>query len=303
MNNITICIPTYKRPEMLRDLILSIIGCNINKSLIRDVKIVVVDNDISMTAELTMNELNEKYNDTFGISYFSYPVKGLSNVRNELLKKAYLFNPDFVVFIDDDEHVTTEWLNELVKTIITNKGDMVMGPVISSFGNKSSRYISCWIERQNYLNNTRLNFIRTGNLIINVKSLLANNIWFDPRFNSTGGEDSYFGIQMMQKGATIFWASDAIAYETVPDNRANLKWLMKRYYNGANIFTYILKVEKAYTKLIKKVLTSLIYMIAGACATVITPFPMKRKYWGLLKLSEGMGGVAGLFSIKYYEYK
>jgi len=303
MYNIVIGIPTYKRPLMLKKLILSIIECNLNKTLIKDVNIIVVDNDVAKTAEFVINELKERFYNLYKIIYFNHPVKGISNVRNELIKKAFILDSDFVVFVDDDEYVTTEWLNELVKTIVNNKGDMVMGPVSSSFGSNVSIYISCWIERINYLNNTKLNFIRTGNLIINMKSLLEKNIWFDPRFNSTGGEDSYFGLRMIKKGATIYWAADAIVYETVPENRANIKWLIKRYYNGANIFTYILKVEKEYDKLIMKVLISLIYLITGAFAIVIVPIPIRKRYWGLLKLSEGIGGLAALFNIRYHAYK
>lgn len=255
MYNISICIPTYKRPEMLRKLVLSISDCSFNKSLINRVNIIVADNDPGSTAKPTMSELKEKINTEIGIRYFNYPVRGLSNVRNELLKNAFSLNPDYIVFVDDDEYVTVEWLNELVKTIITNRGDMAMGPVVSKLNPDSSRYISCWLERQEYLNGTKLNFVRTGNLILSVKSLTERKIWFDPRFNETGGEDSFFGIQMIKCGASVYWAANAVVYETVPENRANIKWVLKRYYNGANVYTYILKVEKNYLKLIKRPLS------------------------------------------------
>jgi len=117
---------------MLKKLVLSMIGCNLNRSLISNARILIVDNDSSNTAESTVNELKEKYGTGHEISYFNYPVKGLSNVRNELLKKGLDQDPDFLVFVDDDEYVTPDWLNELVGTIVSNNGDMTMGPVISS---------------------------------------------------------------------------------------------------------------------------------------------------------------------------
>ena len=196
--------------------------CNFDKSLIRDVNIIIVDNDVCRTAESVVNELIEKNVTEHEISYFSYPVKGLSNVRNELLKNGLEHNPDFLVFVDDDEYVSPDWLNELVGTILTNNGDMTMGPVNSKVSSNVPGYISCWLERDDYFNNTILDFIRTGNLIIRAKSILERNIWFDPRFNKTGGEDSYFGLQMIKKGATVYWASNAIVWETVPDSRANI---------------------------------------------------------------------------------
>ena len=42
----------------------------------------------------------------FKLHYHNYPIKGLSNVRNEIMEKALLLDPDFVVFVDDDEYVT-----------------------------------------------------------------------------------------------------------------------------------------------------------------------------------------------------
>jgi succinoglycan biosynthesis protein ExoM len=303
MNKIAICIPTYKRPLLLRKLVLSIIGCRLNKTLIKDVSIIIVDNDIDKTAELTVGEFKEIYSETFEIQYINYPVKGLSNVRNELIRNGLMLKPDYLVFIDDDEYVSPEWLNELVKTTIENKADITMGPVVTERNSNIPEAISCWIQRPTYPNNTSLKFLRTGNLIIDIKSLLTHKIWFDNRFNSTGGEDSFFGIQMLKKGATIFWASDAVVYEIIPEDRANINWLARRYYNGANVFTYILKIEKDYMKLFKKVLVSFVNILLGFLGFILIIIPFRKRYWGLLKMAEGCGGLAGSFSIQYDEYK
>jgi glycosyltransferase involved in cell wall biosynthesis len=303
MNRITICIPSYKRPELLRKLILSIVDSRLNKSLISDVNIVVVDNDSLMTAESTVIELKEKFHNTYKIDYFSFPIKGLANVRNELLRKSLILNPDFIVFIDDDEYASPEWLNNLVETIIVNKGDLAVGPVKSVVDSNVSKYLSCWFHRRDYPDNAKLNFTYTGNLIIRTESLLKHNIWFDNRFNKTGGEDSYFGQQMLKRGATIYWSAKAIVFETIPSGRANIKWLSNRYYNGANKFAYILKIEKRFSKILKKILISMLYIIIGFCGLVLLPFPGYKKYWGILKISEGFGGINGLLGRRYNEYK
>lgn len=302
MNKIVICIPTYKRPEMLKKLVSSILECNLNKALIRDVDIVIVDNDVSKTAESTVNELHEKHGTEHKISYFSYSVKGLANVRNELIRIGLELNPEFLVFVDDDEFVTPEWLNELVLTIISNNGDLVMGPVNSVLKKKVPESISSWLNRPDYPNNTKLYFIRSGNLIVRVSSLLEKNVRFDPRFNKTGGEDSYFGLKMLQKGATIYWASKAIAYEDVPDNRATIKWISRRFYNGANKYAYILNIEKDHKKRAKKLLVSFFYVLIGFLALILALFPVKKRYWGILKIYEGLGGIAGFLSLRYNEY-
>lgn len=302
MYNIAICIPTYKRPLMLKNLVLSINRCDLNKSLIANINIIIVDNDIDKTAEKTVFELKERFYGFLKINYHNYPVKGLSNVRNELLKKALELNPDFIVFIDDDEYASVEWLNELVEAIIINNGDMAMGPVISVFDSSVSKYISCWFERPIYQNNTKIESIATNNLIIKTDSLLKNKIWFDSRFNKTGSEDSYFGVQMIKKGAVIYWAANAIVYETIPKDRTNIIWVMKRRYRSAANFVYILKLEKQYSKLFKKFMVSLIYVISGTIALIILILPVKRRLWGILKIAEGIGGLLGLINIRYDAY-
>ena len=134
-------------------------------------------------------------------------------------------------------------------------------------------------------------------------SLQKFGIWFDNRFNTTGSEDSFFGIQLLKKDAKIYWAAKAIAYETIPENRAKLDWLMKRNYRVAGTFTYILKVEKEYFKLVRKAVVSCIYVFIGFFAIVLMLLPFKRRYWGILKLSEGLGGIAGLGNKIYSEYE
>jgi len=287
---------------MLKELILSIFENKIDKQLINNVYIIIVDNDIDKTAETIVNGINEGPVTPYKLLYFNHPLKGLSNVRNELLNKALLQNPDFIIFIDDDEFVTSYWLVELLKTIIKNDADAARGPVIAKFNNRISEYVSSFFEREKYPDNARVFSFKTGNLILRRKSLEKYNIWFDSRFNFTGSEDSFFGIQMMKKGATIYWAANAITYENIPAKRAKLKWLIKRSYNGALTYTCILKLEKNYLGLVKKTLINVAYLLSGLVTLIVIPFPFRKKYWGILKISESLGGFAGFIGIRFNEY-
>lgn len=287
---------------MLKKLILSIIGCNLNKSLIGEVNIMVVDNDVDKSAEITVKELADKFYGIHRMTYYNYPVKGLSNVRNEIFRKALEFNPDYIACIDDDEYATSDWLNQLVLTITKSKADIVLGPVIPEFEGKVSPYIAYWFKYKNLENFQKVDFFWTGNFIICAGFFLKHNIKFDKRFNITGSEDSYFGVAALKSGANICWANNAIAYETIPQKRAKLNWLIKRNYNGAVSFIYILKLEKIYWGLLKKTIISIGYFFTGCMALVLIPFPIKWKYWGIIKISECIGGFAGLFGISFSEY-
>lgn len=287
---------------MLEKLIASIDECEINKELIGSINVIIVDNDIERSAETKVNELINRGFEKFRLKYYSYAVKGLANVRNELINRALELLPGYIVFIDDDEYVSVNWLNELIKTITSNNADLTMGPVIGAFEKEMPAYVSTWFERPEHKDGEKLDFIRSGNLAINADSLIKFQTRFDPRFNSTGSEDTYFGTQLMKKGATIYWAADAIAYETIPSSRANINWLLKRKFRVANTFTYMLKLEKQYPKVLKKALVSIFYIVLGVCACVLVVLPIEKRYWGPLKIAEGMGGFSGLINFSYSEY-
>ena len=302
MNHLVIGIPTYKRPLMLEKLVNSIYTCNIERKFISAIDILIVDNDIEQTAEATSLQLKNRCPLTFNLHYHNYPIKGLSNVRNEIIEKALLLEPDFVVFVDDDEYVTRDWLNELIYTAVINDGDMAMGPVIPKFEIEASKAISNWFFPTRHENHKKLDFIMTGNLIMRAKFLKDHQLQFDTRFNTTGSEDFYFGICVLKKNGAIYYASKAIAYECISKKRATLKWLIQRKYRGANSFMYILILEKKFLAVIKKLFISFIYFYLGVVCLIFLPFDFKFRYFGIIKIAESIGGFTGLLNIKYNEY-
>lgn len=303
MYKIAVCIPTYQRPKMLKQLIFSIFENKMDSSLITELDIIIVDNDIKRSAKVIVDGINQNAVSAEKLLYFNNPVKGLSHVRNELMKQAFLLHPDFIIFIDDDEYVTRTWLNELLKTILNSDADAVIGPVIAKLDENVSKYIKYFFKRTEYPDNSPIYKLATGNLIMRRKSLENLNVWFDNRFNTIGSEDSYFGIQIMKKGAKVIWSANAIAYETIPEKRATLRWLIKRYFNGALTYTYILKLEQKYSSLLKKSIVSVVYFFIGILALPALLFPFKWKFWGILKISESFGGFAGLFNVLFHEYE
>lgn len=302
MNHLVIGIPTYKRPAMLEKLVNSIYDCNIDQKFISATDILIVDNDKDLTAKACTLKLKNKCPSNFKLHYHNYPKKGLSNVRNEIMEKALLLEPEYIVFVDDDEYVTKDWLNQLIYTVLKNGGDMAMGPVIPDFEKKTHEAISHWFFKPKYDNNQKLNFISTGNLIMRSKFLKEKQLQFDPRFNTTGSEDSYFGITVLKENGTIYSAEEAVVYETITEKRATLKWLLQRRYNGANTYTRTLILEKEYISVLKKLIVSLIYLLLGFVCLPVLPFKFKYRYISLLKIAESLGGFTGLMNLKFNEY-
>ncbi len=303
MNRIVVGIPTYRRPLMLKKLINSLYACSINLDLIDSIRVIVIDNDDSGSAAAIIQELLHERPKNFDLDYVSFPLKGLSNVRNKILEEAFNFDPDFILSIDDDEYVVTNWFNEMINTAVVCKADVVLGPVVPDFEDKNlPAYVSKYFQRPVRKDQELLNELRTGNILLRTTFLIENNITFDERFNATGAEDTFFGIQVGKKLGKIHWAAHAIAFETISKERSTLDWLIKRTYRTAITYTYILTLEKSYGLLMKKFCVSVLYILMGILGLVFLPFRINNKYFGVLKIAEGLGGFAGLFSFKYNEY-
>jgi glycosyltransferase involved in cell wall biosynthesis len=302
-HKITIGIPTYQRPGMLEKLLNSIFVGQIDTALIGRVDVVVVDNDAEKTAEATVRRLMQSAPAAYHLHYFDYPIKGLANVRNEIINQALLLKPDYILFVDDDQYVAPLWLNEIVSTIVNNHCDFVLGPVIPDFEEKVSPEISEWFRYYTFADQIALDFIDSGNLIMRAQFLQEQALRFDTRFNTMGAEDSYFGVSALKMGASIFWAKKAITYENIPAKRATLQWLIKRRFRGANTYTYIILLEKRYALIVRKILINFVYFLIGLFGLVLTPLKnFKYRYYGVLKLAESFGGFAGLMNIKFHEY-
>lgn len=288
---------------MLEKLLQSIFSSIIDTSLFSYIDIVVVDNDAERTAETIIARWINRHPDSFfHLHYFNYPIKGLANVRNEILKRALHLAPDYIAFIDDDEYACPEWMNELTRTIVNNQADIAVGPVLPVFEQETSPAISSAFYFFRYNDQEAIDFMYSGNVIMRARFLIDQQLIFDARFNTLGAEDTFFGVTALKKGAKIFWSNKAVAYEVVPEKRAKLSWLIKRKFRLANTYMYILLIEKKYGKIIKKVLVSFFYLFVGALALILTPIRIKHRFFGVLKIAESLGALAKLFNIKYQEY-
>lgn len=302
MNHVVIGIPTYKRPAMLEKLLRSIDANNIAQKLISKIDIVVVDNDKEKSAESVVSKYNSDKDSEHMTHYFCYSKKGLSNVRNEILNHSLSLNPDFLITIDDDEYADENWLNEMVKKCLAEKCDIVIGTIVPILEGKVEAYISHWFPVKSFPENISIKLMRTGNTLFRADFISDNKLFFDNRFNSSGGEDTFFGMQAIDKGAKILFAKNAVVYENIPKERTTLNWLAKRRFRGATTYSYCHLIQKNYKVLLKKFLVSILYIIIGMLTLPLALIPFSRRYWGLLKLMDGIGGLYGMLGKTFKEY-
>ena len=249
-------VPTFKRRAMLFDLLESLQSSLEVTRFEFDFEILVADNDPAGSAR----EVVESIKGSFGhrIYYHIYVRKGLAAIRNFILEFGFSGGYDYLVFIDDDEYVTCEWMNELLEMMLMNDVVGVRGPVIPVFSDEVAIYIKWIMKRKRYKDGEKLDNWTTGNLIVDLKYIRANSVLFDERFNSIGAEDTFFGREMNRKGATLVWADNAVVYERIVDQRANMVTCIRRQFSSSAVFVFILRMERMHLSLVRKFVISAI---------------------------------------------
>lgn len=221
--HICVCICTYKRPQFLKRLLEELRGQDTNGLF--TYSIVVADNDHLRSAESMVADF--AVDSSVPIRYCVEPRQNIALARNTAVENAH---GDFVAFIDDDEFPTKRWLLTLFETCNQYNVDGVLGPVQRHFDVTPPKWVvkGNFYERQILPTGTVLQWKdgRTGNVLLKMRILTAGEPAFRPEFR--GGEDHDFFRRMIDKGHVFIWCDKAVAYEVVPPNRWDRKFLLRR---------------------------------------------------------------------------
>ena len=228
---ITVCIPTYKRPDRLGLLLADVLS---QTRLPR--QIVVVDNDPQKSAQDVVAQLRQAAG-TIEILYDVQPEKNISLTRNRAISHA---SSPWIAFIDDDERAPPQWLEALATAIVRYEADVVLAPVDPVLPEQAPD----WIRRGNFYDGPVLptggrvppNQLRIGNAFMAARLIRSVDPIFDPAYGTTGGEDGDLLLRLMQRGAVIVWSNDAGVTEPVEPARMRLAWILKRALRGGQDF-------------------------------------------------------------------
>ncbi len=247
MGDVSIIIPTFRRPDLLRAALESCLGqVGVDPA---EVEIVVVDNCAQGSARQAVAALAAT--SPAELVYVHEPRSGISHARNAGLAAA---RGAFVAFIDDDEVASAEWLSHLLGTRREHDADVVLAPVLPEI--RADRdpaalgfYRDFFTYSADVPTGTELGSgvltpfwsrgerayprLASGNALLR-KACLADTR-FDPRLGRTGGEDTLFFNQLLADGARIVWCAEAIAREAVPEDRLRLGYVLPRAFRGGQI--------------------------------------------------------------------
>lgn len=221
---ITICICTYKRPDLLAFLLEKILY--IRTDNLFDCSVLVIDNDPMCSAKKV--SLSFK-NLRFPVSYVSEPRVSISHARNRALTEAA---GEYIAFIDDDEYPTPEWLFFLFKTLHDFQADAVLGPVRPDYQVAPPSWIikNKIYDRPIHQTGQQLDWsqTRSGNILLKRTIFDNPDNRFNPVFGNIGGEDKDLFYRIIKQRYKFVWSNEAVVIETIPPSRFLLKYLLKR---------------------------------------------------------------------------
>jgi len=301
---ISLC--TRNRPKMLRQCIDSI-----NSSLSGvnfSVFIVVVEN----YHEDCCRSALENYSD-LDIYYYLETKMGIPFARNRGIEEALKIGFDWLIFIDDDEFVSEDWLCNLVSSANKHEAEVITGPRIRIYPDTTP----VWMPRnpgQNPETGTLLDTTYTANTMAAARLFEADGLAmrFDTRLRYTGGSDNEFFRRFTRMGGKIVWVREARLFEEVPEARATLSWHAERYVRMANNGVIIARLHggngKAFSYALPRVVGQVARGLARGILGLVLFIPnrdagLKKLANAWMNFSSAYGFLLGALNIRSTPYK
>lgn len=231
---VVVTLPTFRRPDHLITTLDSLQA----QGLGSDTAIIVMDNDAEGLegARAAADWLQTSY--VKGIVIVAHRRgnchaynAGWDTALNEFPKLTH------IAVIDDDEIAGPGWLSGLIKTAQTTGADLVGGPQIPVFADKT---LDGWRRHPVFTPHYRETgpvpiLYSSGNVLISRPVLdIMPRPFLDPAFNFIGGGDSDFYRRAKARGFSFAWCAEAAVMETLLSRRAEFSWLNARSLrNGA----------------------------------------------------------------------
>lgn len=223
--SVSLALLTFKRPDGLSKALDSLIVVSeMERPRHLITEILVIDNDPSGSARSTVEDRGI-------VRYVHEPRPGVSAARNRALTEA---SGEILVFIDDDEYAGEGWPDGLLTVMIETEAALVGGPVRTVLPPGAPK----WAKNVEFFNRdepphlSEMQWLRSGNLAIDLTQIRSHALRFDEAFGQTGGEDVRFTLSAKRSGLELRWASNAVVYEDVSEDRLTTQWVQSRAFTA-----------------------------------------------------------------------
>lgn len=225
MTDISVIIPTFKRPEGLdraaRSILRQANPCGLGLELI------IVDNDPAASAFDAVRAMADAA--AIPVRYIHAAEPGVANARNAGVSAA---TGEFIAFLDDDEEAPAAWLCELVGEQRFHEADVVFGPVRARLPDEITDHRAYYIQffsREGPEESGVIDhYYGCGNSLIRRAALPRRDAPFSAERNDIGGEDDLLFAEMERAGARFAWCAEAFVYEDPMLSRTRLGYTLRR---------------------------------------------------------------------------
>jgi succinoglycan biosynthesis protein ExoM len=305
LGHVCVCIPTYKRAELLKKLL-----CGLARQSTAGLftySVVIVDNDEALTAKPVVDSFSAAVQ--FDVRYYSEPVKNISIARNNCVKHA---QGDYLAFIDDDEYPASDWLLNMYCAITATEVDAVGGVVFPVIKPEFPGWLIslCMVNYRLYYNftyNGTIFSLSTNNLLCRMNLIKKYSSPFDPRFGVTGGEDTIFFKKIRDDKAQFFWFRGGRVYEYILPYRQRLQWFMCRFYRYGVTYSEVLVDGQSF---LYRLRVACRYVLRFLFFLLVLPWKCIAFLWSPVRIYEYfflififLGYFSGVLGLRHYEYR
>lgn len=300
MAEISVCVCTFRRPQMLDALLTRLAAQQCPPT-----EIVVVDNDPAHSALPVL----QAWADRLPLRTVHVPQPNIALARNAAVALA---RGDWLALIDDDEEPGPDWLALLLQTQVATGADGVMAPVLARYTEATPTWMreGGFFERRRFATGTPVftEDSRTGNVLLRAAMVRSLPGPFDPAFGRSGGEDTLFFSLLHRASYRFVWCDEATVSEEVPADRARSAWILRRAYRGAQTFVRVelyplAGAQRAWraTVLGARALAQLAASLLLALAA--WPRSRVRAFFWLRTACAQCGKLSALAGARYLEYR
>lgn len=301
MSRINICVCTCHRGELLKACLESLARVRVSDEI--DLTVSIIDNDAKRSAEAVVNSVKKDF--PFPLKYFCESKRGIPCARNRAIDETVAMGSDYLVFIDDDEWVETEWLQMLYGFCKQNGGNVVVsGGVVAELPKGTPPEIAGLFNRKasGFLGQ-RLETCATNNVLVPMHLLLEAGQRFDESKPLVGGTDTIFFKELTNKGVVILRCPQALVHELIPEKRATLQWLLKRKYRVG--ITEAVRKRMSGRSALSILVSAVFQLLVEALKVLLASLANKKmlRNQSVLKLYRCAGIVSGVVGVEVDSYR
>lgn len=242
LGDLAIIVCTYRRPELLRACLQSIVTQRIPAG--QTVRLTVVDNSPEGSAALVVDAVAAT--SPIPVRWMAAHPANISVARNAGVAAT---TEPLVAFIDDDAVFDPGWIDAVIAGLQRHPHDVFFGRIETDFEAPemaSDAVRQLFSRRLDYAaghdlfafgrHKTPGITLGTGNCIFRRQGTLDDPEPFDLDFGLGGGEDYDLFCRLERRGRRFGWLPGAAAREFVPKARCDAQYLRRRYYAGGQAF-------------------------------------------------------------------